>query len=100
MSKDGGMITIQPGESNGYIKTRYDYGRYTYEPIRHGYYTSTTFTKKALDQMKEERSIVFDRWNWETGKEEDRERFEKLDKDIKWIEENCEIVKIVAGGHY
>ena len=38
------------------------------------------------EEMEQQRTEAFDRWNWETGSEEDREKFEKLDKELKQLD--------------
>lgn len=62
----------------------------------YGSYYKVNITQEELDRMREARSIAFDRWNWETGKREDREEFESLDREIKFAEEHFEIVKLVG----
>ena len=62
----------------------------------YGSYYKVNVTREQFDKLKALRAEVFDRWNWETGSDEDRQEFERLDNQIKYIEENYHVVNMVA----
>lgn len=44
---------------------------------------SATGSEEQRAQIKKDRADAFDKWTWDTGSEEDRKEFERLDEAVK-----------------
>jgi len=50
--------------------------------------------KVSVTDLIKLREVVFDRWCWETGDEEDRALFEEIDNIIESIKQRCSVTRM------